>query len=132
MKSVIDALAKSASHRRETSMFKENESGLTIHEELAAILAVETSDNTDQSSPEDVILAWECEREDREVAVSTYNALFGAIEGDVELEEVLDLVINGCELKPRYLAEKLNVPVDNINNRLKRLRRKAMSIKEIQ
>ena len=54
------------------------------------------------------------------------NALFQAVSGEQELEEVLEAIMNGCEPKPRYLAAELGVPVEDINNRLKRLRRRVL------
>lgn len=89
---------------------------------------VELSDNLDRLTPEEILIDEEKEREKSEKALYTYSALYYAVEGDAELEEVLEAVINGCELKPRFLAQALNVPVKNIYNRLRRLRRKAMSI----
>ena len=128
VKSVIDAMAKSATHRKEFYFSDDDEDGLTEQEEFAA-QQIDPSDNLYRLTPEEVILYKESDGERREKALIKYSALFYAIEGDEELEEVLEAVIDGCELKPRYLAQELNVPVENINNRLKRLRRKAISIK---
>jgi RNA polymerase sigma factor (sigma-70 family) len=128
VKSVIDAKAKSTSHRREAYFSEDNEYGLTEQEEFAA-QQVDPSTNLDRLTPEEEILDQESDGERREKAQIKYSALFCAIEGDKELEEVLETVIDGCELKPRYLAKALNVPEENINNRLKRLRRKAISLK---
>jgi hypothetical protein len=55
------------------------------------------------------------------------NALFQAVSDDRELEEVVEAIMNGCEPTPRHLAAELNVSVQDINNRLKRLRRRALS-----
>jgi predicted transcriptional regulator len=38
----------------------------------------------------------------------------------------MNAILNGCEPKPRYLAAELGVSFEDINNRLKRLRRRAM------
>ncbi|KAA3642041.1 MAG: hypothetical protein DWQ07_25950 [Chloroflexi bacterium] len=128
-KSVLDALAKSASHRKETSLSIEEDGNLSQREEMIALI-VDPSENQDRMSPEDSIIFHEDEQERRDRALYKYSALFYAVEGETELEEVLEAVINGVDLKPRHLAEHLGVPVDNIYNRLKRLRRKALSIKE--
>lgn len=129
VKSVIDALANSAPHRREVYFSDiEEESDLTDQEELVA-QQIDPSENQDRLTPEEVLLETESEEERRKIVLFKYSALFYAVEGDEELEAVIDAVINGCELKPRFLAQKLNVPVTNINNRLKRLQRKALSMK---
>jgi len=128
IKSVIDALAKSASHRKESSLFSDDD-GLTYREEIIAG-QIEASDNQDQMSPEEVLICLEQEHERSELASNKSSALFYAVEGDRDLEEILEVVMDGVEFKARFLAEKLEVPVEDIYNRLKRLRRKAMSIKE--
>jgi hypothetical protein len=128
VKSVIDALAKSASHRRESSIDGgDDEDSFSEPEEYIAHM-VDPSDNLDRLTPEEILIDKEIDEERKETALYKYSALFYAVEGDAELEEVLDAVINGCELKARFLAQELNVPVENIYNRLKRLRRKSMSL----
>lgn len=128
-KSVIDALAKSASHRKENPIFSEEDDGLSDRKEMIA-LEINPSENQDRMSPEEFIICQENEQERRDRALYKYSALFCAIEGDTELEEILEAVIDGVDLKARLLAGKLEVPVEDIYNRLKRLKRKAMSIKE--
>ncbi len=54
------------------------------------------------------------------------NELFQAVSGEQELEEVLEAVMNGCAHTPRHLAAELDVPIQDINNRLKRIRRRAL------
>jgi uncharacterized protein YdbL (DUF1318 family) len=54
------------------------------------------------------------------------DGLFQAVNDDPELEAVMSAILDGCEPKPRYLAAELGVSVEDINNRLKRLRRRAM------
>lgn len=128
IKSVIDALAKSASHRKESSLFSDND-GLIEREKIIA-KEINPSENHDRMSPEEFFIYLEQEQERSERASNKSSALFYAVEGDTELEEILEAVMDGVELKARFLAEKLEVPVEDIYNRLKRLRRKAMSIKE--
>jgi DNA-directed RNA polymerase specialized sigma24 family protein len=105
VKSVLDALAKSAPHRHEVPAL-EGEDGA----ERVGICAASPPPN-----PEEHLL--QAER---------VNALFQAVSGEQALEEVLEAVMNGCEPKPRYLAAELGVPVEDINNRLKRLRRRVL------
>jgi len=87
------------------------------------------SEDLHKLTPEEVLINKQSEEEMRDKALYKYAALFYAVSGDSELEEVLDAVINGCELKPRFLAQALNVPVQNIYNRMRRLRRKAVALK---
>ena len=76
------------------------------------------------TSPEENLLADEDEAElDR-----TIGALFREVGDDQELLDVLDAIMVGVAPKPRYLAEALGLSVSTINNRLKRLRRKAVAL----
>lgn len=68
------------------------------------------------------------EKEEKERIEQRANEVLLAVDGDQELEEVVEAIINGCEPRPRYLAEEIGVPISNINNRLKRLRRCAAKL----
>jgi RNA polymerase sigma factor (sigma-70 family) len=106
-RSILDALARSAPHRREVSVLDlEDLASAQAPDPLEALLEQE---------------AWaqEMQRVDR---------LFQAVAGEPELEQVLWLIIDGCEPRPRYLALELGVPVAEINNRLKRIRRRALRL----
>ncbi len=60
------------------------------------------------------------------VSASTrVGALFAAVEGEPDLQAVLEAIMEGCEPKPRYLAEHLQVPVQEIYSRMRRLRQRA-------
>lgn len=125
VKSEIDALAKSAAHRREESLepdWQVVEEG-TGPEEQPALQAGRSS--ADPSVDAEAVLI---EAEDTLSAGKKVGALFDAIDGDQELEEVVQAVLDGCEPKPRYLAEHLGLSVEEINNRVKRLRRRAFGI----
>lgn len=58
------------------------------------------------------------------------DGLLDASKGKPELEEVVYAILDGCEENPRFLAEWLNIPVSEVNNRIKRLRRRADRIKK--
>ena len=105
VKSVIDALATSAPSRRE-------------------VLAVER-DEEDQEEKE--LAVQPATQEKSLLTAERVNALFQAVSDDRDLEEVVEAIMNGCEPTPRHLAAELNVSVQDINNRLKRLRRRALS-----
>ena len=112
VKSVIDALANAAVRRHETQA-PEGDSA----EEF-----VESPVASRSPSPEAILL----EKEAAEQVAERADALFQAVNREPELEAVMNAIINGCEPKPRYLAAELGVSVEDINNRLKRLRRRAM------
>jgi len=58
------------------------------------------------------------------------NDVFEAVSGDQELEEMVEAILEGCDPRPRYLAEELGVSASNIYNRYKRLRRYAAKLME--
>ena len=120
MKSEIDHLCYSAAHIHEVpTPEEEDEEELTDRIEYSASqrgdLAIVHAQN-----PEEIMLKKE-EIEERE------NAIFQAADGDPELEEILETV-RGFEPKPRDLAADLGVPVQDIYNRLKRLRGRARQL----
>ncbi len=106
-RSILDALARSAPHRREVRVLD--------LEELAVVYA---------SDPLEILLKQEAWTQKKQ----RVEQLLQAVEGEPELDQVIRLIINGCEPKPRYLASELGVPVGEINNRLKRLRRRALRL----
>jgi DNA-directed RNA polymerase specialized sigma24 family protein len=112
VKGVIDALAKAAVRRHETQAPEEDNL-----EEF-----VEGPGASRSLSPEAILLEKEAAAQMAERA----DALFQAVNDELELEAVMSAILNGCEPKPRYLAAELGVSVEDINNRLKRLRRRAM------
>lgn len=116
VKSVIDALDQSAPHRREVG-FSEDEGRESFdNKREASFITAQTS------NPEEIVL----KKEASEQAERKINDLFQAVSGEADLEEVLEAILDDCEPKPRYLAVKLDAPVTDINNRLKRLRRRAL------
>jgi DNA-directed RNA polymerase specialized sigma24 family protein len=74
--------------------------------------------------PEKALLA----KERQEWIEQRADDVFQAVGGDQELEEMVEAILNGCEPKPRYLADELKVPRTNINNRQKRLKRHASKL----
>ena len=106
--SVIDALAKSASHRREVSILED--------------------ENYAQSSldPLELLLEEEAETQARRKV----EALLQAVDEEAELQQVLHAVMSGCEPWPRYIAHEIDISVRDADNRLKRLRRRASKLTE--
>lgn len=123
IKSEIDALAKSAPHRYEMPLDEEGGEQLKDKREHHAI-EVDILEDMRSLDPETILLEKEKTKHERE----RVDALFEAVSGEAELEEVLEAVWNGCEPKPRYVAEALGTSVNDINNRLRRLRRRAIAI----
>lgn len=101
-RSELSHLVRSAPHRRETVL---------IEDEFAS--------DPRSADPESVVIALE----DNDIVSQSVNAILEAVDGNPDLEEVVEAILYGCSPKPRHLAEELNVEVDEINNRLRRLRR---------
>jgi DNA-directed RNA polymerase specialized sigma24 family protein len=108
-RSIIDALAKSASHRREVS-----------------ILEMENLALAQSPDPLEIML----EKEAKTQICHQVETLFQAVDEEPKLRDVLECIMNNCEPKARYLADELDVPVEDIYNRLRRLRRCASRLSE--
>jgi DNA-directed RNA polymerase specialized sigma24 family protein len=123
--SELDGLVKSAAHRYEMVLESDDSSGGDVRDKIE-YRAVEDGilGSVRPPNPENLLIEGE--------GSDLVSALFQAVDGDLELEEVLNAVMDGCELKPRHLAEMLGVPKQNINNRLKRLRRRVALVKDVQ
>jgi len=107
VKSIIDHLARSAGHRRESETLQEEAIG-------------------PPSNPEEGLLDEQARRE----ADQRIEWLLRAVETKPELLDILMAILHGCEPKPRCLAGELRVSVREINNRIKRLRRLALTVGE--
>ncbi len=110
-RSIIDALARSAAHRR----------GVRIPD------GVESDDDPMKctaADPLEILLR----KEAQTWAQAQINALRGTVAEDPEIAELLDVMLVGSECRPRYLAATLGVPPADIYNRLKRLRRCAVRL----
>ena len=101
-RSELSHLVLSATHRHETEL---------LEDELAS----------DPSSvdPESVVIA----QEDNDFVSQSVAAILEAVDGKPDLEEIVEAILNGCAPEPRHLAEELNLEVEEIYNRLRRLRR---------
>lgn len=106
-RSVIDALAKSASHRREVS-----------------VPEVESLDGAQSPDPLEIVLGKEAKMQIQQKV----KTLFQAVDREPELREVLQTIMDGCEPWPRYIASELGISVADVDNRLKRLRRRASKL----
>jgi RNA polymerase sigma factor (sigma-70 family) len=124
IRSEIDALAKSAPHTRELA-FPEDQEGYLPAEDIE-YPAFENGVFPGAASPDPTLIT--IEEEERAYDKQMADALFDAVDHQPELEQVLVAILDGCDPEPRYLAETLGTSVQDINNRLRRLRRRATRI----
>lgn len=114
LRSEIDALMKSDEHKHEQDEIDVD------GEESTATVPSSTIDHL--QDPVNILL----DKVEEEEIAKKLAPLYEATDEVPELAEIIDAVIDGTELKPRFLAEKLGTTVEDINNRLKRLRRLAL------
>lgn len=124
IKSEIDTLVKSASHRREMPLPDRQSSEAVLDKIEKGAVELGIFSNPRPPNPETAIL----EQEETKQRNRKINAIFQAVEGETELEQVLEAIMDGCEPKTRFLAEHLKVSSKDVNNRLRRLRRRAVNI----
>jgi DNA-directed RNA polymerase specialized sigma24 family protein len=124
IRSVIDAQYNSAPHRHETQLADEIEQDSrpvdSVPQQEASVVA------TEPSTPEDQIL----EEEEAQLVSRQVGLLFQAVEGEPELEQVLDAAMKVSDPRPRFIAAELGVPVDDIYNRVRRLRRRFYALEQ--
>lgn len=118
VKSILDALAKSADSRYTT--YVSNEDNDTTKQESSI-------DNI--SSPDLLLEEQAIQQNNQTDAENKVQLLFDIVNDKPELTQIIEAILEGCEPKPRFLAEYLKQPVENINNALKRLRRYAQKVK---
>ncbi|MBM4431168.1 MAG: hypothetical protein FJ026_12600 [Chloroflexi bacterium] len=102
-------MAKSASHRREMHI-----------PDMESLVSAQSPD------PLEIMI----EREAKARIRQKTETLAGIMEEDPELGEVLQVILAGCEPWPRHIAPELGISVREVDNRLKRLRRRAMCLAE--
>lgn len=67
------------------------------------------------------------QRREEDIGTSAWvSEVFAFVEDKPELQAVVDAILDGCDPRPRFLAERLGVSVKEVNNRLRRLRRWAI------
>ena len=87
---------------------------------------VEKRSSVAGASAEDGVL----QQEETRLTQQLVQQLFESVNGDPSLEAILSAIIDGCEPKPRFLAEKLGISIQETNNRLKRLRRQVLKLRK--
>jgi hypothetical protein len=79
-------------------------------------------------TPEQALLARETTEERHEFFEQRVDAVFQAVGGEEDLEEILAAIIDGCDPRPRFIAEYLGVEVKDIYNRRKKIRRRTAKL----
>lgn len=126
IKSELSALYKSAAHRREShsvEVEEGNDGSETLYTRRGR---QDARDVPGSPSAEERAI----EREEEEFAAKKIGAIFEQVAGQPELEDILSAIMGGCEPKPQALSDALGVPITEINNRIKRLRRRAIEVRE--
>jgi len=77
-------------------------------------------------NPEDVVIAQEEEKKAEEFV----DVLCQNIQREPELEQIIDALLNGCEHKTRFIADELGISPQEARNRVNRLRRRALRLRE--
>lgn len=120
VKSIIDALAKSKPANQETPLFtgsEEGQMGSNLEYGNAFSFSAQQNSNMQMATnPEDIILK-------KDEIDQQLQMIFDAVEGDEELELIVLAMQCGCEPKPRFLAEELSVPIEDVYQQVRRLRR---------
>lgn len=127
VKSELDALAKSwaAKHERPVLLDDKGE------ENWRTVAATATKRNPERTTrtdnPETLLVEEDQQREEKLLAEDLVSLVYEAANEIKELVDIVEAIQNGVEFKPRYLAEELDVPVDEMYNRVRRLRRRSLS-----
>lgn len=124
VRSLVNALVNSAAHRHEE---RPPESETRDGEELDSeeLLVGKMAEPELLQTLEPMALLMESER--NQIIQQKRDALIEATY-EPELLVILDAIMDGCEPQPRHLATVLKTDATEINNRLKRLRRRALTI----
>ena len=99
--------------------------GSALHRHEAVLLDVESIEDSYSVKPESTLIA----KQDHEAMSETIAGIYAAADADPDALIIVEAVLDGCEPKPRHLAQELNVSVNDINNRWKRLRRAGRKFK---
>jgi len=127
IKSELDALAKSWAAQHEVPVPMDDKGKELWDLATGTGLHADKNQSSDTTDPEELAVEKEQAEMEEAVAGELVTAVYKAAEEDPELVEIIDAVQDGAGLKPRHLAEKLGAPVDEIYNRVRRLRRRAIA-----
>lgn len=125
VKSEVSNLADSDARKREILVSTDEDDGAL--DQMAGRGALDEDDDPGLRDPESMLL-------DREASTNVrrrVDALYRAVDDRPELSVVLEAIIDGCEPKSRFLADRLAIPGGVVDNRLRALRRSAARIEEL-
>lgn len=127
IRSELDELYKSAANRREvySAAVYENDGVETLQARQGGAAGMQVP--YAPSAEEEAI-----KREEEATAGKLLGAIYEKIAGQPELEDIISALMGGCEPKPQALADALDVQVTEINNRQKRLKRRAKEARREQ
>lgn len=131
--SVVDALARSRPQKHETVLVEPEDDEtemLRDRQERRAIVVVGNPDPTESLSPEEVLLKKEGQERASELAERQCNLIYRAVNGDPELQAVVDAIMDGRGTKRRDLAAAIGVSPEEITNRRKRIRRRLTKLQD--
>jgi len=112
VRSEVDALAKSAPRRHEVPLTFGQGRDEAEEEPLERFSPPLTpSDDPGESVPASID------------AKRAFDAVCELVKGDQELESMLLVLADGCDPRPRFIAEELGVPVETVYNCKRRLER---------
>ncbi len=122
IKSVMYALYQAGNHEVQPPIETEEEGSMDWMDwiDWAAWKRGYVGSNSPPQTPEETLLA----AEEHTAAKQRVQVLLDDVSDAPELERIILAILDGCEPKPRFLAEELNIPVEEVNNQLKRLRRR--------
>lgn len=123
IKSEVDALLKSKARRFEVGMPDENQEEAD-HTLNSLMIEDGILHNRRPETPEEALIRSENIKENADLLLEMSAQ-------DPELEVIWEAVMDGCEPEPRHLAKYLNIPVDDVYNRMKRFRRRVKSLRRI-
>ena len=125
IKSEVSHLARSASNRKDVRLDSPAGDGL-MWDEIGIRNDRSSRVRLQVGSPEEAIMAVETDEEGK----FKIDALLEACSGRPELEEIVYAISEGnCSAKPQELSEYLGKPVEEINQHLRSLRRRASKIR---
>jgi DNA-directed RNA polymerase specialized sigma24 family protein len=129
IKSDISHLARSASNRKDIHLDSMTAEG-SDWDERGLANEHQSKLHLQTASPEEAIVAKETDEETAASAKLKIDALLEASSGRPELEEIVFAISEGnCSAKPQELAAFLGKPVEEINQSLRALRRRASKIR---
>jgi hypothetical protein len=131
--SVMDALARSRPQMYERSLAESDDDEtemLRDKQERRAALVIGNPEAPESSSAEEALL----QEEDRRIAKKWIeyqcDLIYRAVDGEPELEEVVDALMNDHGPKRSDLAAALEVTPEEITNRRKRIRRRLARLRD--